>query len=74
MKIERLEFAIPYVGSVKLEGLECTNDEFYALLKTVKELQQMEVEKARAYRTHLVIPEKPTTPETPTESKEEVKY
>jgi len=47
MKVGKLEFAIPSIGEVEMEDIECTAAEFKELLETVKELQKMEVEKAK---------------------------
>jgi hypothetical protein len=47
MKVGELNFDVQYVGSIIMRDIDCTTEEFKALLEAVKELEKMEVEKQK---------------------------
>ena len=48
MKVGELNFDVQYVGTINMRDIDCTTEEFKALLDAVKELEKMEVEKSRS--------------------------
>jgi len=48
MKVGELNFDVQYVGTINMRDIDCTTEEFKALLGAVKELEKMEVEKSRS--------------------------
>jgi hypothetical protein len=61
MKVGELNFEVQYVGSIIMRDIDCTTEEFKALLEAVKELEKMEVEKQRisSDATKINLPPKP---------------
>lgn len=47
VKVGELNFEVQYVGTINMRDIDCTTEEFKALLEAVKELEKMEVEKQK---------------------------
>jgi len=62
MKVGELNFDVQYVGAINMRDIDCTTEEFKALLEAVKELEKMEVEKQRISSEAMMrinLPQKP---------------